>query len=181
MIKKMPLNIERKWTALNNVMREKQEQRNTLIDVRKARKKSNLSVEQITKEIDKLGQELVDMRNSANAMENEFDRLSRKMGYIRLKNYVLADAIYGNLIEYKDFIEKECQYNDTDVVSRIESTIDMIKALPFECGDSENDRFREVFNAISDAFIEKQDTILEGIFNQVMIELERDESSKIRK
>lgn len=180
-MKQMKLKIEKNWNAVCAVLKDKELQRNALIDAKRKYKKEKNKVEALQTKLDKIDEELLDLRNRKVLMEDEFDKLSKKMGYIRLRIYVLAEAIYDNLIEYQEFIKNECITDDTDVTESVQGTIDLIKKLPFECGDSDNDRFREVYNAIADAFIEKLKTIITGIFDQVMIELEKDEDSKIRK
>lgn len=180
-MKQMKLKIEKNWNAVCAVLKDKELQRNALIDAKRKYKKEKEKVEALQSKLDKIDDELIDLRSRKVQMENKFDKLSRKMGYIRLRNYVLAEAIYDNLIEYQEFIKNECVTDDKEITDTIQQTIDLIKKLPFECGDSDNDRFRKVYNAIADAFIEKLNIILEGIFDQVMIELEKDEESKIRK
>lgn len=180
-MKEMRLKVERKWNALQNVINDYQKQRNALIDAKREHKKDKVKVDALNARIKQYDDEIADMRYRSLCLEKEFDKLSKRMGFIRLKNYVLAEAMYDNLISYQEFIENECVTDDKEITDTIQQTIDLVKKLPFECGDSDNDRFREVYNAIADAFIEKQNIILEGIFDQVMIELEKDEESKIRK
>lgn len=181
MIKQMKLKIEKKWNDVCSQIIDLELQHNALIDAKREHKKDKHKVEALLLKLDQIKKELVDLRQQKNKMEDDFDKLSRKMGYIRLRNYVLAEAMYDNLIEYQEFIKNECVTDDKEITDTIQQTIDLVKKLPFECGDSDNDRFREVYNAIADAFIEKQKIILTGIFDQVMIELDRDEDAKIRK
>lgn len=180
-MKEMRLKVERKWNALQNVINDYQKQRNAMIDAKREHKKDKVKVDALNAKIKQYDAEIADMRYRSLGLEKEFDKLSKRMGFIRLKNYVLAEAMYDNLISYQEFIKNECVTDDKEITDTIQQTIDLVKKLPFECGDSDNDRFREVYNAIADAFIEKQNIILEGIFDQVMIELEKDEESKIRK
>lgn len=175
------LKIEKNWNAVQNVLRDKEKRRNAIIDAKREFKKDKDKVNALNRELIKINDEILNLRQRARDMEDDFDKLSRRMGYIRLKNYVLAEAMYDNLISYQEFLKKNCITDDKDITDTIQQTIDLVKKLPFECGDSDNDRFREVYNAIADAFIEKQNTIIQGIFDQVMIELEKDENAKIRK
>ena len=52
-----------------------------------------------------INEEIESLTVRLDEMEDDFDKLSRKMGYIRLRNYVLAEAMYDNLIEYQEFIK----------------------------------------------------------------------------
>lgn len=175
------LNIEKQWYGVMNTLTDKRKRRNALIDSKREFKKDKEKVSVIKKELQKIEQDILTLEHSARKIEADFDKLNYQLGNMRLKNCVLSEALYDNLIAYKSFIEKNCTSNDNEVIEELEKAINLIKKLPFECGDSDNDRFREVYNAIADAFIEKLKTIITGIFDQVMIELDKDEDTKIRK
>jgi hypothetical protein len=180
-MKTMRLNIENEWNDVQRNIRNIELQRNAIIDAKRENKKDKKKVAALKIKEAQMDKELALLRGEAREMDTQFDNLSRRMGFIRLKNYVLAEAMYDNLIAYQEFIKNECVTDDKEITDTIQQTIDLVKKLPFECGDSDNDRFREVYNAIADAFIEKLKTILIGIFDQVMIELDKDEDAKIRK
>lgn len=177
-MKQIKLKLEQEWTGVQNVLRDKRLKRNALIDAKRKLKKDKDKVNDIKKSIYKIDEDILTLENTIRELESKFDKMSQQMGFVRLKNYVLSEALYDNLISYKEFIKKNCYTDDKETIDTIEKAIDHIKKLPFECGDCENDRFREVYNAIADAFIEKLNDIVSGIFSQVMIELEKEEESK---
>lgn len=172
------LKIERQWYGVMNTLAEKRKRRNGLIDSKREFKKDKEKVSVIKKELQKIEQDILTLEHSARKIEADFDKLNYQLGNMRLKNCVLSEALYDNLIAYKSFIEKNCTSNDNEVIEELEKAINLIKKLPFECGESENDRFREVYSAIADAYIEKQSNILDGILQQVMIELNNENTNK---
>lgn len=180
-MKTIKLNIEKQWYGVMNTLTDKRKRRNALIDAKREFKKDKDKVTVIKRELQKIEQDILTIENSARKLEQDFDKLSRNMGFIRLKNYVLAEAMYDNLIAYQEFIKNNCCTDDKEITNTIQQTIDLVKKLPFECGESDNDRFREVYNAIADAFIERLSDIIGGTFDQVIIELEKNEDAKIRK
>ena len=180
-MKEIKLNIEKQWNGVQNTLKGKIELKNALVDAKRTFKKDKEKIALIKKEKAKIDKDIEVLLQSSRELEDKFDNFSRRMGYMRLKNCVLSEALYDNMIAYEEFIKNECYIDDNEVINDIKQAITLLKKLPFECGDSDNDRFREVYNAIADAYIERQNDILQGIFDQVMIELERDEESKIRK
>ena len=111
-------------------------------------------------------------------LEDDFDLLSRKLGTIRLKTYVLSEALYDNLVAYKAFIENNCTEMKTEDAEIIDKAIHYISKLPFEAGSSENDRFRNIYNAIADRFIERNNDVIDAIFEQTVTEIEKNNGLK---
>lgn len=179
-MKTMRLNIENEWNDVQRNIRNIELQRNAIIDAKRENKKDKKKVASLKIKEAQLDKELALLRGEAREMDTQFDNLSRRMGFIRLKNYVLAEAMYDNLIAYQEFIKNECVTDDKEITDTIQQTIDLVKKLPFECGECENDTFREVYNAIADAFIEKQKEIFDGIFSQIMIDIDKQQKQKVR-
>ena len=50
--------------------------------------------------------------------------------------------------------------------------------LTFEVGNDKNDKYRQVYNAIADRFIEKIEIILTDVFNQVIYEINKQQNEK---
>lgn len=179
-MKDIRLNIEKQWYGVMNTLTDKRKRRNALIDAKREHKKDKDKVTAIKRELKKIDDDILVFETSRANLEKDFDSLNYKLGNLRLKNCVLSEALYDNIIAYEEFIKNNCYIEDDGVINDIKQAINLLKKLPFECGDSENDRFREVYSAIADAYIEKQSTILDGIFQQIMIELNNENTNKIK-
>ena len=106
----LELNIQGEWNAVVNIRRMKREGMNDCIDaIRKAKKLKDREAEQYSKlKKAKLAREIQQLEEKRVKLEDDFDLLSRKLGTIRLKTYVLSEALYDNLVAYKSFIENHC-------------------------------------------------------------------------
>ena len=162
----LELNIQGEWNAVVNILRMKREGMNGCIDaIRNAKKLKD------REEIQQLEEKRV-------KLEDDFDLLSRKLGTIRLKTYVLSEALYDNLVAYKAFVENHCTTMHTEDAEIIDTAIKYISKLPFEAGSNDNDRFRNIYNAIADRFIERNNDVIEAIFEQTVTEIERNKNLK---
>lgn len=176
----LELKIQAEWYATVNILRTKREGLNGCIDaIRKAKKLKDKDAEQYSKlKKAKLANDIQQLEDKRVKLEDEFDMLSRKLGTIRLKSYVLSEALYDNLVAYKAFIENHCTEMKTEDAEIIDKAIHFISKLPFEAGSSENDRFRNIYNAIADRFIERNNDVIDAIFEQTVSEIEKDNKLK---
>ena len=176
----LELNIQGEWNAVVNILRMKREGMNGCIDaIRKAKKLKDREAEQYSKlKKAKLAREIQQLEEKRVKLEDEFDMLSRKLGTIRLKTYVLSEALYDNLVAYKAFVEKHCTTMHAEDAEIIDTAIKYISKLPFEAGSSDNDRFRNIYNAIADRFIERNNDVIDAIFEQTVTEIEKNKNLK---
>lgn len=176
----LELNIQGEWNAVVNILRMKREGMNGCIDaIRKAKKLKDKDAEQYSKlKKAKLEKDIQQLEEKRVKLEDDFDLLSRKLGTIRLKTYVLSEALYDNLVAYKAFVDKHCTPVETEDAEIIDKAIHYISKLPFEAGSSENDRFRNIYNAIADRFIERNNDVIDAIFEQTVTEIEKNKNLK---
>ena len=176
----LELKIQGDWNATINILRMKRAGLNECVDaIRKAKKLKDKDAEQYLKlKKAKLAREIQQLEEKRVKLEDEFDLLSRKLGTIRLKTYVLSEALYDNLVAYKAFIENHCTSVKTEDAEIIDKAIHYISKLPFEAGTNDNDRFRNVYNAIADRFIERNNDVIDAIFEQTVTEIERNKNLK---
>ena len=176
----LELNIQGEWNAVVNILRMKREGMNGCIDaIRKAKKLKDREAEQYSKlKKAKLAREIQQLEEKRVKLEDDFDLLSRKLGTIRLKTYVLSEALYDNLVAYKAFIENHCTSVKTEDAEIIDKAIKYISKLPFEAGTNDNDRFRNIYNAIADRFIERNNDVIDAIFEQTVTEIEKNKNLK---
>ena len=176
----LELKIQAEWENTVGILRTKREGLNGCIDaIRKAKKLKDKDAEQYSKlKKAKLAKDIQQLEEKRVKLEDEFDMLSRKLGTIRLKSYVLSEALYDNLVAYKAFIENHCTAMKTEDAEIIDKAIHFISKLPFEAGSSENDRFRNVYNAIADRFIERNNDVIDAIFEQTVADIEKQRNFK---
>lgn len=176
----LELKIQSDWNATVNILRSKRKAHNDCVDaIRKAKKLKDKDAEQYSKlKKSKLTREIQHLEEKRLKLEDEFDMLSRKLGTIRLKTYVLSEALYDNLVAYKAFIENHCTPVETEDAEIIDKAIKYISKLPFEAGTNDNDRFRNIYNAIADRFIERNNDVIDAIFEQTVTEIEKNKNLK---
>ena len=176
----LELKIQSDWNATVNILRSKRKAHNDCVDaIRKAKKLKDKDAEQYSKlKKAKLARDIQQLEEKRLKLEDEFDLLSRKLGTIRLKTYVLSEALYDNLVAYKAFIENHCTTMHTEDAEIIDKAIHYISELPFEAGTNDNDRFRNIYNAIADRFIERNNDVIEAIFEQTVTEIEKNKNLK---
>ena len=176
----LELKIQSEWYATVNILRTKRERLNGCIDaIRNAKKLKDKDAEQYSKlKKEKLSKDIQQLEEKRVKLEDEFDMLSRKLGTIRLKAYVLSEALYDNLVAYKAFIENNCTEMKTEDADIIDKAVHYISKLPFEAGSSDNDRFRNIYNAIADRFIERNNDVIDAIFEQTVSEIEKENKLK---
>lgn len=179
-MKRLDFKITQDWNICENLLRDRQQYRNKLIDAKKlAKKAKNKTIlNDIAEKIEATEKEIKDFSDKKEALQKEFDTLNNKLGLIRLKNMVLSEALYDNLTDYSGFINKHCVNDDKTLVDSLRIGLNAMSKLTFEVGNDKNDKYRQVYNAIADRFIEKIEIILTDVFNQVIYEINKQHNEK---
>lgn len=175
-MKQLYLKIQLEAVKLENVINFKRSERNRLIDERKAKKKEKdvEAVALINKELTMTEQDIINLEAKMKELDRDFETLKHRLGLLRLNNYVFADVMYNNLLEYQEFLKTYVVNEDKDMVVTLQKAIDLFKQLPFEMADG-NCKTNELYNAITDKFIDRWKTIRDGVIQQVIEECDKED------
>ena len=179
-MKKLDFKISQDWNICENLLRDRMTYRNKLLDAKRIAKKEKDKVllTEIAQKIADTEKEIKDFSERKDSLQKEFDTLNNKLGLIRLKNMVLSEALYDNLTDYSGFINKHCVNDDKTLVDSLRIGLNAMSKLTFEVGNDKNDKYRQVYNAIADRFIEKIEIILTDVFGQVIYEINKQQNEK---
>lgn len=176
-MKQLYLKEQAESVKLENVLSFKRQERNSLIDRKKAEKKAKdtESLEITKRQIVKVEQELMALESQLQKNEEQFQQKKYQLGKIRLNLYVFADVMYNSLLEYEEFTKKNVlnAQDDADTMKALHEGLDAFKKLPFEMGDN-NDRTNELYNAITDKFIDRWQSIRDCVIGEVLKEVDKE-------
>lgn len=180
-MKQLYLKVQRDIMSLENVHKYTCDQRNDLVTLKKKAKKEKDAdtVDECNRKLQMADENLVNLTAKIQAKEAEFDKLKHQLGRIRLNCYVFADIIYNSLIEYEDFLKKYVlnAEDDSDTLSNLHKAIDGFKSLPFEMANG-GDYTNNLYNVITDRFIERWKEIRDGVIVEVLREVDNEEQNR---
>lgn len=161
---------------IENILKYKYTERNSLIDARKKAKKEKDAdaVAKYSRLIAMADNDILSLESRQAELAREYDSLSHRLGKIRLDLYMFADIIYNSLIEYEDFrnqyvINKD---GDNDVIRDLNTAINAIKKLPFEM--AENEFTNNFYCAVTEKFMDRWKDIRDGVTMDVLREVDKE-------
>jgi hypothetical protein len=173
-MKQLRLKIQDEAVKIENVINFKRTQRNELIDAKKKAKKEKdtEAVEEYSRQIEMTNDDIIDLEAKYKECERDFDRLSHKLGKIRLDCYIFADIIYNTLLEYEEFLRNYVvnKQGDSDTTNALTTAIDNIKLLPFEMANG--GYTNELYCQVTEKFMELWKTIRDGVIQEVLREVD---------
>lgn len=180
-MKQLYLHVQSKQVACENVLDYNRKERNALLDAKKSAKKDKDTdtVDECNRKLLMVEENILHLEAKARQLADEFEEKKHELGKIRLNLYVFADVMYNTLLEYESFLNKHVinKHDDDDTIKAIRQGLDAFKKLPFEMGDG-NDKTNELYNVITDKFLERWKTIRDGVVLEILREVDNKEKAK---